>query len=137
MLSNIKKPHTVSNQIWAATSGKKVMIFEATEVTPVVLSGQSACKALGTRKTSDPSIDIIVWAQFVLLKLITGSWKQDCSLRIFFSPFHCVTTKTWKKVGNVPKVVLMLQLNNAPKHSVRFPWYFDCSFSFLFHNNSL
>jgi hypothetical protein len=36
-----QKPHNGSNQIWATTSGKKVMIFEATEVT-VVLSAQSA-----------------------------------------------------------------------------------------------
>ena len=36
-----QKPHDGSNQIWATTSGQKVMIFEAIEVT-VVLSAQSA-----------------------------------------------------------------------------------------------
>ena len=37
-----QKPLIRSNQIWATTSDKKVMIFEATKVTPVVLSAQSA-----------------------------------------------------------------------------------------------
>ena len=46
-----QKPFSGFNQIWATTSGKKVMIFEATKVSPVVLSAQSVCKVPGNPRS--------------------------------------------------------------------------------------
>ena len=52
-----QKPLRGSNQIWTMTSGKKIMIFEAIEVTPVVLSMRRArTKRLGIHEVGVPSL---------------------------------------------------------------------------------